>query len=277
MDLYNKTSLGCSKLFTQKYSTSFSKAVSLLDISIQDDIYSIYGFVRVADEIVDTFHQYPKQEMLSDLRNEVFRALKTGISTNPIINSFQLVVNKYNIPHELITSFLDSMEMDLEKKAFTSHEYSKYIYGSAEVVGLMCLKVFSNGNESECNNLRKPAQSLGEAFQKVNFLRDVKDDFAERGRVYFPNINFENFADVQKRQIEQDITNDLKQAYLGIKMLPRTAQLGVYVAYLYFKALLSRIKKVKANRILQKRIRVPNWIKFLLMLKARLAFGFRLI
>lgn len=277
MDLYNKTSLGCSKLFTQKYSTSFSKAVSLLHISIQDDIYGIYGFVRVADEIVDTFHQYPKQEMLSDLRNEVFRAIETGISTNPIINSFQLVVNKYNIPHELIISFLDSMEMDLEKKAFTSHEYSKYIYGSAEVVGLMCLKVFSNGNESEYNNLRKPAQSLGEAFQKVNFLRDVKDDFAERGRVYFPDIDFENFADVQKRQIEQDIANDLKQAYLGIKKLPRTAQLGVYVAYLYFKALLSRIKKVKANRILQKRIRVPNSIKFLLMLKARLAFWIRLI
>ena len=277
MELYNQTSFGCSKLFTQKYSTSFSKAVSLLNPSIQNAIYGIYGFVRIADEIVDTFHQHPKQRMLEELRSEIFEAISTGISVNPIVHSFQLVVNSYKIPHELISSFLDSMEMDLDKKVFNAQDYSKYIYGSAEAVGLMCLKVFANGDDEKYVALQKPAQSLGEAFQKVNFLRDVKDDYAERGRVYFPNIDFQTFTNVQKNQIEKDIAHDLKLARSGILALPRSSQLGVYVAYLYFKELLNRIRRVKANQIMNKRIRVPNSIKFLLMLKARIAFWLRLI
>lgn len=277
MELYNQASLECSKLFTQKYSTSFSKAVSLLSPSIQDAIYGLYGFVRIADEIVDTFHQHPKKEMLAELRDEVFEAISSGLSVNPIVNSFQLVVNSYKIPHELISSFLDSMEMDLDKKVFNAKDYSKYIYGSAEVVGLMCLKVFTNGDDEKYTTLQKPAQSLGEAFQKVNFLRDVKDDYVERGRVYFPEIDFSSFTDEQKTQIENDIALDLKLAHSGILLLPRSSQLGVYVAYLYFKELLNRIRRVKASQILNKRIRVPNSIKFLLMLKARFAFWLRVI
>ncbi len=277
MELYNKTSLGCSKLFTQSYSTSFSKAVSLLNPSIQHATYGIYGFMRIADEIVDTFHQYPKAKMIADLRTEVFKAISSGVSVNPIVNSFQIVVNNYEIPHELINSFLDSMEMDLSKKVFSKQEYSKYIYGSAEAVGLMCLKVFTNGDDEKYNRLKKPAQSLGEAFQKINFLRDIKDDYVERGRVYFPEIDFSSFTDEQKLKIEKDITRDLQLAHNGILELPRSSQLGVYVAYLYFKGLLNRIKRVKASQILNKRIRVPNHIKFLLMLKARLAFWLRII
>lgn len=270
MDLYSKTCLDSSKLFTRQYSTSFSKAVEMLDESLRDSIYAIYGFVRIADEIVDTFHDHPKPEMIAEFRQEAFKAIEKKISTNPILHSFQLVVNQYQIPHELINSFLDSMEMDLYKQDFSVDEYRKYIYGSAEVVGLMCLKVFCNGNEQLFCELRKPARSLGEAFQKVNFLRDLKDDFHERGRVYFPNVDFDNFSDKQKKQIERDIASDLSNAMVGIKKLPKQAKLGVYVAYLYFKSLLFRIKLVRASSIMNKRIRVPNHVKFLIMLRARL-------
>lgn len=242
----------------------------MLDQSIRDSIYAIYAFVRVADEIVDTFHDHPKQEMITDFRQQAYKAIDEKISTNPILHSFQLVVNQYKIPNELINSFLESMEMDLDKQNFSVEEYRKYIYGSAEVVGLMCLKVFCKGNEQLYCELRKPARSLGEAFQKVNFLRDLKDDFHERGRVYFPNVDFDNFSEIQKKQIEEDIANDLANARVGIKMLPKESKLGVYVAYLYFKSLLLRIKLVRASRIMHKRIRVPNSIKFFIMLRARL-------
>lgn len=277
MDLYNKTSIGCSKLFTTEYSTSFSKAVGMLHPSLRDSIYSIYGFVRIADEIVDTFHEHPKQQMLKEFREQVFTAIDTGISTNPILNSFQLVVNQYGVPHDLITSFLDSMEMDLHKYDYNSDDYKKYIYGSAEVVGLMCLKVFCNGNNQKYEELTKPARSLGEAFQKVNFLRDIKDDFKERGRVYFPNVDFANFTDEQKGLIEDDIANDLSNALKGIRELPKEAKLGVYVAYLYFRALLVRIRRVKAKDIMHKRIRVPDPIKFVIMQKAKLRVWLGLI
>lgn len=277
MDLYNITCLNCSKLFTTRYSTSFSKAVAMLDPSLRDSIYAIYGFVRIADEIVDTFHDHPKREMLNDFRKQVFEAIDQKISTNPILNSFQLVVNQHNIPHDLITSFLDSMEMDLDKQDYNHSEYQKYIYGSAEVVGLMCLRVFCNGNDKLYNELTQPARSLGEAFQKVNFLRDVKDDFKERGRVYFPEVDFSSFSDVQKKKIEADIANDLDKALTGIRNLPQGAKLGVYVAYLYFKALLSRIEKEKASNVLRMRIRVPDHSKYILMLKARINVALGLV
>jgi phytoene/squalene synthetase len=244
--------------------------VSLLHPSLRDSIYAIYGFVRIADEIVDTFHQHPKLEMLAEFRAQVFQAIDQKVSNNPILNSFQLVANRYSIPHELITSFLDSMEMDLHKQDYNHAEYQKYIYGSAEVVGLMCLKVFCNGSNTLYDELAQPARSLGEAFQKVNFLRDVKDDFQKRGRVYFPDVDFTKFSESQKRIIEEDIAIDLDKSLDGIRKLPRDSILGVYVAYLYFKALLIRIKRVKAERIMQERIRVPDLVKSLIIIKARL-------
>ncbi|MDY0200736.1 MAG: phytoene/squalene synthase family protein [Tenuifilaceae bacterium] len=270
MDLYNSTSIGCSKLFTANYSTSFSKAVSSLSPKIQNDLYAIYGFVRIADEVVDTFHNFPKNEILTELREQVFMAIERGISTNPIIHSFQLVVNKYDIPLHLITAFMDSMAMDLEKENYSTQDYEKYIYGSAEVVGLMCLKVFCNRNETLYDNLTQPARSLGEAFQKVNFLRDIKSDFEERGRTYFPSVDFENFTETEKRKIEADIEIDLHKSLEGIKQLPAESKLGVYLSYLYFNALLKRIKSVRASQILSKRIRVSNLSKYFLMLKAKI-------
>jgi 15-cis-phytoene synthase len=277
MDLYSSICLECSKVFTKRYSTSFSRAVAMLHPSLRGSIYAIYGFVRVADEIVDTFHNHPKQEMLAEFRSQVFLAIDKGISTNPILHSFQLVVHEYEIPHEYINSFLESMEMDISKRDYTQPEYQKYIYGSAEVVGLMCLKVFCKGNKALFNQLVAPAQSLGEAFQKVNFLRDLKSDYQERGRVYFPDVDFSNFSESQKKSIETDIETDLRKSLIGIKKLPVEAKLGVYVAYLYFKSLLCRIKRVKASKILSKRIRVPNHTKLLILAKARLQLALGLV
>ncbi|MDX9768978.1 MAG: phytoene/squalene synthase family protein [Tenuifilaceae bacterium] len=277
MDLYNSTSLSCSKIFTTEYSTSFSKAVSRLHPSIQDDIYAIYGFVRIADEIVDTFHDQPKREMLADFREQAYQSIDQKISTNPILNSFQLVVNRYNIPHELIESFLESMRMDLEQQEHNDESYKKYIYGSAEVVGLMCLKVFCNGNQQLYDELTHPARSLGEAFQKVNFLRDLKSDFEERGRIYFPSVDFTNFSEKEKRKIEDDIEADLQKSLEGIRKLPRKAKLGVYIAYVYFRALLLRIKRVKASNLMNERIRVSDPIKYFLMLKARMDVALRIV
>jgi len=277
MDLYNSTSLSCSKIFTTEYSTSFSKAVSMLPPSIQHDIYAIYGFVRIADEIVDTFHDHPKREMLSDFRAQAYQSIEQKISTNPILNSFQLVVNRYNIPHDLIESFLESIRMDLEQQEHNEETYKKYIYGSAEVVGLMCLRVFCNGNQQLYDELTHPARSLGQAFQKVNFLRDLKSDFEERGRIYFPSVDFENFSEEEKRKIEDDIEADLQKSLEGIRKLPPKIKLGVYIAYVYFKALLLRIKRVKAANLMNERIRVSDPMKYLLMLKARLDVLFRIV
>ncbi|HOP04250.1 MAG TPA: phytoene/squalene synthase family protein [Tenuifilaceae bacterium] len=277
MDLYSKTCMGCSKLFTTHYSTSFSKAVSMLHHSIQEPIYAIYGFVRLADEIVDTFHQHPKRELLAELKAQTYKSISERISTNPILNSFQLIVNQYKIPHELIESFLVSMEMDLEKQEYSTSEYKKYIYGSAEVVGLMCLKVFCNGNQQLFDELTAPARSLGEAFQKVNFLRDLKDDYEERGRVYFPDVDFSNFTEKSKRSIEQDIQNDLDKSLVGIKKLPAQAKLGVYLAYRYYGALLRRIKRTSASRIASQRIRVPDSVKFLIRIRSWIDVKLKLI
>jgi phytoene/squalene synthetase len=251
--------------------------VSRLHPSIQDDIYAIYGFVRITDEIVDTFHDHPKRQLLADFRTRAYQSIEQKISTNPILNSFQLVVNRYNIPHELIDSFLESMRMDLEQQEHNDETYKKYIYGSAEVVGLMCLKVFCNGNQQLYDELTHPARSLGEAFQKVNFLRDLKSDFEERGRFYFPSVDFENFSEDEKRKIEDDIEADLKKSLEGIRKLPPKAKLGVYIAYVYFRALLLRIKRVKAANLMNERIRVSDPMKYLLMLKARLDVLFRIV
>lgn len=249
----------------------------MLHPSIQESIYAIYGFVRLADEVVDTFHQHPKREMLSELKTQTYKAIEEKISTNPILNSFQLVVNKYGIPHDLIESFLFSMEMDLDKQDFNSSDYKKYIYGSAEVVGLMCLKVFCNGNQKLYEELTKPACSLGEAFQKVNFLRDIKDDFVERGRVYFPDVDFSNFTEEKKKNIEEDIENDLKSALTGIKKLPNESKLGVYTAYLYYGSLLKMIRRTKASDIINKRIRVPDAVKLIIRARAWLEVKLRMV
>mgnify|MGYP005627158321 CR=1 FL=1 len=258
----------------RNYSTSFSKAVRLLDPSYRDGIYAIYGFVRLADEVVDTFYGHDQQRMLENIKQDVFEAIKEGVSTNPLIHSFQLFVNRYGIPQELINSFLQSMEMDLHKNNYNADEYQTYIYGSAEVVGLMCLMVFCSGNVERYMELKAPAQKLGRALQKINFLRDLKDDYQIRGRVYFPNVNFDSFTVDEKRIIEGDIQAELKGSLEGINALPRGARAGVYLAYLFFSALLKRIRRIKASELMQKRIRISNSYKLILLVRVYLKFVF---
>lgn len=265
IDLYNSTSLGCSKLTTKAYSTSFALGVMALDKSIRPAIYSIYGFVRFADEIVDSFHNYNKQELLEEFKTTTYKAIEKGISTNPILQSFQLTVNSYNIPTELIEAFLHSMEQDLHKSTYSRNEINDYIYGSAEVVGLMCLKVFCNGNSEQYQKLKVPARRLGAAFQKINFLRDLKDDYVDLGRVYFPNINFAQFSNEDKQRIEADILLDFEEAYKGIKMLPKEAQLGVLIAYKYYLRLFKKIRRTNPQQVLQQRYRISNVVKFWLL------------
>lgn len=267
IELYDQTSLECSKLVTTKYSTSFSFAIKTLDKSLHSSIFGIYGFVRLADEIVDTFHNHDKKTLLEDLRKCVHKAIEDKISTNPIIQSFQLVVNKYGIEKELIDAFLDSMEADLYNNKYTKESYDEYIYGSAEVVGLMCLRVFCEGNDELYQTLKMPARSLGSAFQKVNFLRDIKSDYVERGRVYFPNADFNNFNQAMKEKIESDIEKDFENAYKGILGLPLKAKMGVYLAYIYYKALFKKIQNLSASKVLIERVRISNNKKLVLMIK----------
>jgi phytoene/squalene synthetase len=265
MEQYNKICLQMSKSVTWSYSTSFTLGIKTLHYSLRDPIYSIYGFVRLADEIVDTFHDFDKKVLLDRFKIETNNALNEGISTNPILQSFQLVVRKYEIDKELIDAFLHSMEMDLFNNTYNAHGYNEYIYGSAEVVGLMCLKVFCKGDQVEYLKLKEPARKLGAAFQKVNFLRDMKSDFSERGRVYFPGVDFNIFNDHIKSEIEKEIEIDFNAALEGIKLLPKDARFGVYVAYIYYQALLGKIKKLPATSIRDSRIRVPNKEKFALL------------
>jgi 15-cis-phytoene synthase len=265
--LYEKTTFGCSKLITQLYSTSFTLGIKTLDRKFHSSIYAIYGFVRYADEIVDTFHDFDKKMLLDRYRDETFRAIEEGISLNPVLHSFQKVVHEYSIEHELIAAFLHSMEMDLFNNTYDINSYDEYIYGSAEVVGLMCLRVFCEGNQDLYNKLKADARSLGAAFQKVNFLRDLKSDFSERGRVYFPGVNFDSFGVDAKKAIEADIQQDFDNAYRGILGLPEGARKGVYLAYVYYLKLFSRIKQTSVTRIQQERIRVPDRIKFALLAK----------
>jgi len=258
MDLYTKTCFECSKLITLKYSTSFSMGIRAFDKQLRNPIYAIYGFVRFADEIVDTFHEHDKYRLISDFREETFKAINLTISLNPILNSFQQVVNQYDIDLDLIDAFLLSMEMDLDKKEHDPESYKTYIFGSAEVIGLMCLKVFCHHNKPLYQQLLPGARSLGSAFQKVNFLRDVKSDLEDRGRTYFPGVDFNNFTAQDKQLIETDIKKDFNDGFEGIKLLPQGARLGVYIAYRYYLQLFNKITHTPANVVLQKRIRVSD-------------------
>lgn len=258
IELYHKISNSASKHITRTYSTSFSFGIKLLDKSIHNAIYSIYGFVRLADEIVDTFHDYPKTEMLSELKAETYKAIERKISVNPVLHSFQAVVNKYNIDMVLIDQFLKSMEQDLSDIKYSNDAYDEYIVGSAEVVGLMCLKIFVNGDQRLYKELEEPARRLGAAFQKVNFLRDVKADYEELGRTYFPDVDLTSFTSEEKLKIEHDIQEDFNFALEGIKNLPSSSRLGVFVAYRYYLSLFKKIKRISSDRLMNERIRVTN-------------------
>jgi 15-cis-phytoene synthase len=268
MHLFHKVSERCSRTTTQEYSTSFASAIKLLHADLRQPIFNIYGFVRFADEIVDTFHDFDKKNLLLQFKEETYAAISRKLSLNPILNSFQKTVNQFNIDHQLIEAFFKSMEMDLEKKQYDCHGYKEYIYGSAEVVGLMCLYVFCEGNKMQYEKLRDAARSLGAAFQKVNFLRDVKADYDGMDRVYFPGCDFNNFTSEEKRKIETDIQHDFEAAYKGILQLPMKAKFGVYVAYKYYLSLFKKIKQVQPTRILQERIRIPNYRKAMIIVRA---------
>ncbi|MGB3618147.1 MAG: phytoene/squalene synthase family protein [Catalinimonas sp.] len=265
--LFDQTTFACSKLITQRYSTSFTLGIRTLDKRFHNPIYAIYGFVRYADEIVDTFHDQDKAALLARFRADTQLALDEGISLNPVLHAFQRVVHTYHIEWALIDAFLTSMAMDLDRTSYDQQGYDVYIYGSAEVVGLMCLRVFCEGDDAEYARLREPARRLGAAFQKVNFLRDIRSDFHDRGRVYFPEADFEGFNGAAKGAIEADIEADLKAAYEGILKLPSGARLGVYLAYVYYKTLFQKIQRLPAARILHERVRVPDKQKFALLVR----------
>lgn len=260
--LFDKVCETCSEITTKSYSTSFSLGIKLLDRNIQKHIYNIYGFVRFADEIVDTFHDFDKKELLIRFRKDTDLALAEKISLNPILNSFQQTVHLYKIDYELIDTFLKSMEMDLDDHFYNQKLYEQYILGSAEVVGLMCLKVFCFGDEKMYNQLKHNAMKLGSAFQKINFLRDFNADMNDLGRSYFPNVNMEEFNDDVKTEIEKDIAKDFAAGYQGIKSLPKNSRLGVYIAYIYYYSLFKKIQKIPASQIMKKRIRIPNEQKY---------------
>ncbi len=270
--LFDDTTLLCSKIVTQKYSTSFSLGIRTLFPVYRPSVYAIYGFVRYADEIVDTFHEHDKAYLLNRFREDTYDAITRKLSLNPILHAFQMVVNEYHIDLELIDAFLHSMELDLDQKDYNPEQYEEYIYGSAEVVGLMCLKVFCKGEEVLYQQLKQPARHLGAAFQKVNFLRDVKSDFQERGRVYFPGVDFQQFDNQQKKSIEADIKADFDAGFQGILMLPKGARLGVYLAYIYYLKLFEKIKNLPAKKIMQERIRVADEEKFFLLIKSYCRF-----
>jgi phytoene synthase len=276
--LFDSVSEKCSKLVTLSYSTSFSMATKTLGLSIRNHIFNIYSFVRFADEIVDTFHNYSKKNLLDRFELDLYHALEHQISLNPILNSFQITVNKYNIDHSLINSFLKSMRWDLQKKTYESNEeYNEYIYGSADVVGLMCLKVFVNGNELEFKKLSPYAIALGSAFQKVNFLRDLKNDFEKLDRSYFPGIDFKNFDEASKSRLISEINHNFKTALIGIKLLPKSSRLGVYTAYKYYLKLLVKLKNTPSQKIATSRIRVPNYQKIIILLVSYLKHQLKII
>ncbi len=268
IEKFYKVSNKCSEITTKEYSTSFSSAIRLLHHELQQPIYNIYGFVRFADEIVDTFHKFDKTSMLADFKRETYEAIERGISLNPILNSFQRTVNEYNIAHELIGVFFHSMEMDLSQKTYDTKNFHEYVYGSAETVGLMCLYVFCEGRKELYEKLKVSAQSLGAAFQKVNFLRDMKEDHNGLSRMYFPGCDFNNFTERDKKQIEADIQRDFKTAYTGILKLPLKSRFGVYVAYKYYLSLFKKIKSLEPARVLETRIRIPEYKKAMIVLSA---------
>lgn len=274
---FDFVSLQCSKLTTRTYSTSFSLGIKFLHKQLRDPIYAIYGFVRFADEIVDSFEGYDKKALLEKFKVETFEALESGISLNPILNCFQHTVHKYKIDHDLIKAFITSMEMDLDKTIYSKEKYEQYIFGSAEVVGLMCLHIFTNGDTKLYNELKPCSMKLGAAFQKVNFLRDMKADYYTLGRTYFPGVDFLQFTSGTKQIIEKEIENDFKEALVGIKKLPATSKGGVYLAYVYYKSLFNKIKNVPAQKILNHRVRINNGQKFGLMLNSLIQYKMKLV
>lgn len=278
-ELFDSVSYSCSKLVTKRYSTSFSLAVNMLAPSIRADIYNIYGFVRFADEIVDTFHDYKKKELLEQFESDYYDAKKNAISLNPILNSFQHTVQKYNINDHLVDAFLDSMKADLNQIDYmTKEEYDKYIYGSADVVGLMCLKVFVNGDQAKYDELKGPAMRLGSAFQKVNFLRDLKNDFELLNRSYFPNLDLGQLNQQSKEIIVEEIEEDFDVAFReGILKLPVEAKFGVYMAYRYYRKLLKKLKKVPSQDIMETRVRISNPMKINLLARSYVKYKLNLI
>lgn len=277
MNLYDETTFKCSKLITQHYSTSFTLGIKTLHKRFHFPVYAIYGFVRYADEIVDTFHEHNKKQLLEDFKADTYKAISTGISLNPVLHSFQSVVTQYHIEQELIDAFLHSMEMDLNFQQYSDNKYNEYIYGSAEVVGLMCLRVFCEGEDKLYHQLKSPARSLGSAFQKVNFLRDMKSDFQERGRTYFPNVDFNQFDKIAKKEIEEEISIDFKAAYDGIIRLPNGASMGVYLAYIYYLKLFQKIKNCPASKIMNERVRIPDNRKITLLIQTYFKHRFNFI
>jgi phytoene synthase len=278
IQLFHDVAKSCSEIVTRQYSTSFSSAIRLLHTDLRQPIYGIYGFVRFADEIVDTFHEFDKASLLSRFSNETWLAIEEGISLNPILHSFQHVVRKYNIPHELITAFLYSMELDLHKTDYaTAHELNEYVYGSAEVVGLMCLCIFCEGDMVKYEALKASAQSLGAALQKINFLRDIQSDYKSLNRTYFPEFDYYSFGDGVKQSIEADIAQDFEAALSGIRRLPWKARFGVYAAYKYYHTLFEKIRRMKPQRVLEQRVRVANHHKLFILAGARMRYGLNMI
>ena len=276
--IFDKVSEDCSKIVIKEYSTSFYRATKLLSKSIRNDIFNIYGFVRFADEIVDTFHKYPKKQLLDQFEQELWLSIENKISLNPILNSFQYTVNKYGIEINLIKSFIKSMRMDLDIRRYTNRkDYKDYIYGSADVVGLMCLKVFVSGSTKEYNELKPHAMSLGSAFQKVNFLRDLKSDSEILNRVYFPNIDMKNFDESSKHRIIKEIEKDFEHALKGIVKLPKKAKFGVYIAYRYYNKLLKKLKNTPSIDIKDTRVRIDNFQKFTVLTRSYVKYQLNLI
>jgi 15-cis-phytoene synthase len=275
--LFDNVSAMCSKLTTKEYSTSFSLGIHFLNKKLHDPIYAIYGYVRFADEIVDSFHGYDKKTLMEEFRKDTVKALEAKISLNPILNSFQHAVHKYNIEWELIDTFLRSMETDLEQSVHNEQSYKQYIVGSAEVVGLMCLRVFVQGNTEAYEKQKPYAMSLGAAFQKVNFLRDAKEDFNALGRTYFPDVSMKDFNVQIKQNIESDIEKDFQHALIGIKQLPTEARMGVYLAYIYYRNLFYKIKSTPPERIMKERIRIPNVNKFGMLFQSYLRHQFNVL
>ncbi len=274
-EIFDVISLECSKKTTKIYSTSFSLAIKLLSKEYQNAIYSIYGFVRLADEIVDSFHNYDKQQLLNELRSSTIDAIEKTISLNPIINSFQHIVNKYNIEQTLIDNFLESMAYDLINKDCNQKSYKKYIKGSAEAVGLMCLQIFTYDKKGEYEKLKTYAESLGSAFQKINFLRDMKEDYNNLNRVYFPDLDITKFNNKKKKIIEADIAKDFNNGLIGIKLLDKNARKGVYLAYKYYMSLFKKIQKIDAKNILETRIRVSNLKKALILISSQIELNLK--
>jgi phytoene synthase len=276
--LFDEVSFQCSKGVTESYSTSFSLATKMLDKSIRSDIYNIYGFVRFADEIVDSFHDYPKEDLFNRFEEDLNLAIENKISLNPILNAFQHSFHKYAIDRTLVDAFMRSMRWDLSKKTYlTEEDYKAYIYGSADVVGLMCLKIFVNGDNSAYLHLKSSAMALGSAFQKVNFLRDLKDDFEGLNRSYFPNINLKEFSEENKIAIIHEIEGDFEKGLEGIFQLPNSARFGVYTAYKYYSRLLNKLKKTPSIDITSARIRVPNYEKMGVLARSYVNYRFNLL